>query len=208
MIPVQPQPEPGFFDAEVRTKGLAHLKAKGYALDQPLPAGATIEPHWRGDCLTALHTAYGGVCAYLCVFVERITGGMSVDHFIAKSALAGLSYEWSNYRLACSVMNSRKRDFDDVLDPFALEPDWFRLDLTCGRIFPNPELEPEQTALVTQTISRLGLDDPLCRELRVRWFDECLTEPLPESYLRRKSPFVWAEAQRQGLLLNSPASSA
>ena len=208
MIPVQPQPEPGFFDAEVRTKGLAHLKAKGYALDQPLPAGATIEPHWRGDCLTALHTAYGGVCAYLCVFVERITGGMSVDHFIAKSALAGLSYEWSNYRLACSVMNSRKRDFDDVLDPFALEPDWFRLDLTCGRIFPNPELEPEQTALVTQTISRLGLDDPLCRELRVRWFDEYLTEPLPESYLRRKSPFVWAEAQRQGLLLNSPASSA
>lgn len=208
MISVQPQPEPGFFDAEVRAKGLAHLKAKGYALDQPLPAGATIEPHWRGDCLTALHTAYGGVCAYLCVFVERITGGMSVDHFIAKSALAGLSYEWSNYRLACSVMNSRKRDFDDVLDPFALEPDWFRLDLTCGRIFPNPDLEPAQTALVTQTISRLGLDDPLCRELRVRWFDEYLTEPLPESYLRRKSPFVWAEAKRQGLLLNSPASSA
>lgn len=207
MIPVQPQPEPGFFDAEVRAKGLAHLKAKGYALDQPLPAGATIEPHWRGDCLTALHTAYGGVCAYLCVFVERITGGMSVDHFIAKSALAGLAYEWSNYRLACSVMNSRKRDFDDVLDPFALEPDWFRLDLTCGCIFPNPELEPAQTALVTQTISRLGLDDPLCRELRVRWFDEYLTEPLPESYLRRKSPFVWAEAQRQGLLLDSPASS-
>ena len=208
MIPVQPQPEPGFFDAEVRAKGLAHLKAKGYALDQPLPAGATIEPHWRGDCLTALHQAYGGVCAYLCVFVERITGGMSVDHFIAKSALAGLSYEWSNYRLACSVMNSRKRDFDDVLDPFELEPDWFHLDLTCGRIFPNPELEPAQTALVTQTISRLGLDDPLCRELRVRWFDEYLTEPLPESYLRRKSPFVWAEAQRQGLLLNPPASSA
>lgn len=208
MIPVQPQPEPGFFDAEVRAKGLAHLKAKGYALDQPLPAGATIEPHWRGDCLTALHQAYGGVCAYLCVFVERITGGMSVDHFIAKSALAGLSYEWSNYRLACSVMNSRKRDFDDVLDPFELEPDWFRLDLTGGRIFPNPELEPAQTALVTQTISRLGLDDPLCRELRVRWFDEYLTEPLPESYLRRKSPFVWAEAQRQGLLLNPPASSA
>ena len=208
MIPVQPQPEPGFCDAEVRAKGLAHLKAKGYALDQPLPAGATIEPHWRGDCLTALHQAYGGVCAYLCVFVERITGGMSVDHFIAKSALAGLSYEWSNYRLACSVMNSRKRDFDDVLDPFELEPDWFRLDLTCGRIFPNPDLEPAQTALVTQTISRLGLDDPLCRELRVRWFDEYLTEPLPESYLRRKSPFVWAEAQRQGLLLNPPASSA
>ena len=61
MISVQPQPEPGFFDAEVRAKGLAHLKAKGYALDQPLPAGASIEPHWRGDCLVCALT---GACLW------------------------------------------------------------------------------------------------------------------------------------------------
>ncbi len=204
MIPVQPQPEPDFFEAEVRAKGLAHLKDKGYALDQPLPAKAEIASYWRGDCLTALHRAYGGVCAYLCVFVERCTGGMSVDHFIAKSALAGLAYEWSNYRLACSTMNSRKREFDDVLDPFDLSPDWFHLDLTTGRIFPNPDLEDANHARVTQTIKRLGLDDPLCREMRVRWFDEYLREPLPNDYLRKKSPFVWAEANRQGLLITEP----
>jgi uncharacterized protein (TIGR02646 family) len=204
MIPVQPQPEPDFFEAEVRTKGLAHLKAKGYALDQPLPDGATIESYWRGDCLTALHKAYDGVCAYLCVFVERCTGGMSVDHFIAKSALAGLAYEWSNYRLACSTMNSRKRDFDDVLDPFEVSPDGFHLELTTGRIFPNPDLEDANHAQVEQTIKRLRLDDPLCREMRVRWFDEYLREPLPSDYLRKKSPFVWAEAHRQGLLTTGP----
>lgn len=200
MIPVQPQPEPDFFDAQVRTKGLTHLKEKGYALDQPLPAGATIESYWRGDCLTALHKAYGGVCAYLCVFVERGTGGMSVDHFVAKSALAGLAYEWSNYRLACTTMNSRKREFDDVLDPFEVPHGWFHLELTTGRIFPNPDLDNTNYSLVEQTIKRLGLDAPLHREMRVRWFDEYLREPLPEDYLRKKSPLVWAEANRQGLL--------
>jgi len=201
MIPVQPQPEPDFFDAQVRTKGLAHLKAKGYALDETLPGGATIASYWRGDCLTALHKAYDGVCAYLCVFVERCTGGISVDHFIAKSSLAGLAYEWSNYRLACSTMNSRKRDFDDVLDPFELSPDWFRLELTTGRIFPNPDLDDATRAQVGQTIKRLGLDDPLCREMRVRWIDEYLREPLPNDFLRKKAPFVWAEVKRQGLLI-------
>ncbi len=200
MIPVQPQPEPAFFDAQVRTKGLAHLKAKGYALNQPLPDGATIESYWRGDCLTALHKAYGGVCAYLCVFVERCTGGISVDHFVAKSALAGQAYEWGNYRLACSTMNSRKGTFDDVLDPFALDADWFHLELATGHVYPNPALGPAQTVQVTETIDRLALNDPLCQEMRVRWFDEYLNAPLPEDYLQSKSPFVWAEAKRQGLL--------
>lgn len=200
MIPVRQRQEPDFFDEQVRTKGLAHLKAKGYALDRPLPEGATITSYWRGDCLTALHEAYGGICAYLCVFVERCTGGMSVDHFIAKSALAGLAYEWNNYRLACSTMNSRKREFEDVLDPFELEKVWFRLELTTGHIFPDPDLDKSTFAQVDQTIKRLGLDDPLCREVRARWFEEYLSEPLPSDYLRKKSPFVWAEAHRQGLL--------
>lgn len=203
MIPVQPQPEPDFFDEQVRAKGLIHLKDNGYALDQSLPAKADIRPYWRGDCLTAMHKAYDGVCAYLCVFVERCTGGISVDHFIAKSALAGQAYEWSNYRLACSTMNSRKRDFDDVLDPFELSPDWFHLDLTTGRIFPNPVLNVADYAQVEQTINRLKLDEPLCREMRVRWFDEYLREPLPSDYLRKKSPFVWTEASRQGLLVTA-----
>lgn len=203
MIPVQPQPEPAFFETEVRVKGLAHLKNKGYALDQPPPAKADIAPYWRGDCLTALHKAYGGVCAYLCIFVERCIGGISVDHFIAKSALAGQAYEWGNYRLACSTMNGRKGTFNDVLDPFALAADWFHLELATGQVYPNPALEPGQTVQVTDTISRLELNDPLCKEMRVRWFDEYLNAPLPEGYLQSKSPFVWAEAKRQGLLLHA-----
>lgn len=199
MIPVAAQPEPADFDANVRTKGLAHLTEKGFALDQPLPPKADLQPYWRA-CLTDLHQSYNGVCAYLGVYFERIMGGASVDHFIAKSKHAGLAYEWSNYRLACSTMNSRKRDYSDVLDPFYLSPGLFRLQLSTGRIYPNPSLEAQAMRVVEETIERLGLDDPQCRNLRATWYQEYLEHGLPADYLKMKSPFVWQEANRQGLL--------
>jgi len=199
MIPVAAQPEPAAFDTDVRQKGVAHLNQKGFALDQPLPPNADIQPYWRA-CLTDLHQAYGGVCAYLGVFFERVMGGGSVDHFIAKSVSAGLAYEWANYRLACSTMNSRKREYSDVLDPFVLAPGLFRLQLSTGHIYPNPNLLAIPMRIVEETIERLGLDDPQCRELRARWYQEYLEHGLSADYLRRKSPFVWHEANRQGLL--------
>ncbi len=199
MIPVAAKSEPVHFDAKVRKKGLAYLAKKGFALDQPLPPNADIEPYWR-ECLTDLHQAYNGVCAYIGIFFERVMGGGCVDHFIAKSTAAGLAYEWSNYRLACSTMNSRKREYSDVLDPFYLAPDLFRLQLSTGHIYPNPRLAAQAMRIVEETIERLGLDDPLCCDLRARWYQEYLEYKLPPDYLKQKSPFVWREAYRQGLL--------
>src|SRR6266404_918782 len=149
MIPVAAQPEPAVFYAEVRQRGLAHLNKKGFPLDQPLPPKADIEPYWLA-CLTDLHQAYGGVCAYLGVFFERMMGGGSVDHFIAKSAHAELAYEWRNYQLTCSTMNSRKREYSDVLDPFFLAPDLLRLQLSTGHIYPNPDLDAVPMRLVEE----------------------------------------------------------
>ncbi|MCA9705348.1 MAG: hypothetical protein KDK70_05845 [Myxococcales bacterium] len=153
-----------------------------------------------------LHESYGGICAYLCVYIERCTGGVSTDHFVAKSKTAGLAYEWSNYRLACATMNARKRDFEDVLDPFALEPDTFRLELVTGHIYPNPHLSSPALARAQQTIDRLDLDDDGCRELRSRKFRDYVrvrgseANPMLEQQFRRDTPFVWLEASRQGLL--------
>lgn len=199
MIHVTAQPEPATFDAEVRRKGLTWLRKKQIALDQPLPPKKTIEPYWR-HCLGDMHTAYDGCCAYLAIFFERVTGGGSVDHFVAKSQRADLAYEWSNYRLACSRMNSRKRDYDDVLDPFEVEDGWFHLELVSGRVFPNPDLQPSRRDAVQATIDRLGLDDPGNREVRARHFQNWFQKDYPENYLRSYSPFVWYEARRQGLL--------
>lgn len=199
MIHVTAQPEPATFDTVVRQKGLAWLRRKRIALDQPLPSNTTIEPYWR-LCLDDLHTTYDGCCAYLAIFFERVTGGGSVDHFIAKSQRADLAYEWSNYRLACSRMNSRKREYDDVLDPFEIETGWFHIELVSGRIFPNPNLLPNQKDAVQATIDRLGLDDPGNREMRARHYQEYRQGLYTADFLKRRSPFVWSEANRQWIL--------
>jgi hypothetical protein len=131
MIHVNAQPEPSGFDVNVRQKGIAYLRNKKIALDKPIPPKTEIYPYWR-DCLDDLYSNYQGICAYLAVYFERVTGGGSIDHFIPKSKRADLAYEWCNYRLACSIMNCRKRDYEDVLDPFEIEDGWCSLILQRG----------------------------------------------------------------------------
>lgn len=199
MIPVHLQPEPASFDALVRQKGRAYLQKQGIVLTGPVQSELKILPYWR-DCLDDLHRSYGGVCAYLAVYIERVTGGSTADHFIAKSTDAGQAYEWSNYRLACSTMNSRKRNYSDVLDPFDVQANWFRLELTSGRIFTNPTLDTRLRNAVQQTIDRLSLDDGGNREMRARHYEEYCSGLYTATYLQRRSPFVYLEAARQQLL--------
>lgn len=199
MIHVTPQPEPADFDKKVREKGARYLADQGLDPNQPLPPNTRIPPLWR-DCLDDLYRLYSGTCAYLAVHFERVMGAGTVEHFIAKSSTPALAYEWDNYRLVCSHMNSRKRDFDDVLDPFCVKDGWFHLELVSGRVFANPNLTNAQIEQVNATIKRLGLDDSGCREMRARHFQEYCQGHNPAVHLRKRSPFVWMEAHRQGLL--------
>ncbi|MBM7865675.1 HNH endonuclease family protein [Heliomicrobium gestii] len=200
MIPVQPQPEPvPLFDEKVRRPGNAWLEEQGFDLDQPAPDRTKVRPYWR-DCLPELHKAYKGICAYTCLFIELGTGGASVDHFVPKSSQLRVAYEWTNYRLAGSKINSRKRDFTDVIDPFEVKPDMFYLELVTGAIYPNPKMPQIDQELAKKTINRLGLDRSDLRETRARHYqDYCQGEFIAE-HLRKYSPFVWKEAHRQGLL--------
>ncbi|WP_339133900.1 MAG: hypothetical protein WGN25_13980 [Candidatus Electrothrix sp. GW3-4] len=200
MIPVTEQPEPADFDAKVRRKGLAFLQKKGIAPDQPVPEGITLKPCWR-DCLDDLHVSYKGCCAYLAVYIERVTGGVSADHFTVKvGTSARLAHEWSNYRLACSIMNSRKGRYDDVLDPFHIKDNWFSLELVSGRIYPNPSLPFSITRQIQETIDRLRLDDAGNRAMRSRHYQEYIEGFCTTDFLKRRSPFVYTEACRQNLL--------
>ncbi|MCU0700366.1 MAG: hypothetical protein MUC96_27975 [Myxococcaceae bacterium] len=183
MIPVAPAPEPASFDAVVRRPGRTWLTKH---------KTGKLKPYWA-SCLDELWLRYHGVCAYLATHFERVTGAASVEHFVAKSSARQLAYEWSNYRLASRDVNGRKSDFDDVLDPFELEPDTFRLVLVLGQIVVNPSLRGSRRQRAADTIERLGLDRPLAREMRARHFEELHAgRRLPHD-----SPFVWAEMQRQ-----------
>ena len=193
MIPVAPQPEPNDFDTQVRQPGLRWLAENHGAASSQFP------PHWR-KCLTELHTAYDGICAYVCIYIEPVTGAQSVDHFIAKSPRPELTYEWSNYRLACARMNSRKREFEDVLDPFTLPLGTFRLALSTCEIKPTAPEGSWERQTADATLQRLGLNDQDCCDLRKYYLRRYQDGRISAEFLRERVPFVYQEVVRQGKL--------
>lgn len=223
MMHVEPRAEPtapGFdFDARVRQPGLsalAELTGHPPTLQRPGPRIAQrakqledLKPsvlreydYWT-RALDALHEAYGGICAYACFYIEPMCGP-TVDHFVAiTSTYPREAYEWRNYRLACSLMNSRKREFPDVLDPFQVEDGWFVLNLGTFKVEPAVGLAPEVEARVRQTITRLGLDSREYRNLCGRYFDAYWkpkdpARPIPLWFLEQQAPFLAREMRRQG----------
>jgi hypothetical protein len=203
VIPVQPQPEPNSFDQKVRKPGQAWLNKNSFPLDRPLPKKSKPEPFWT-ECLDDLYYGYNGICAYLAIYIEKATGAVSADHFVAKStSKACLIYEWGNYRLACLRMNTLKNKFDDVLDPFTMADNVFHLELISGHIYVNPAIAITDKKLFDEaknTRDRLRLDNGENCEMRRKHFEYYVTGRISEYHLRETSPFVWREAQRQNLL--------
>lgn len=193
MIHVDLQPEPDDFDSRVCQPG-----------QRALAAGVKeLPPYWR-ECIPALRERYRNVCAYLCVYIPRGSGAVSVDHLAPKSKRRELAYEWSNYRLVCSLMNARKRDFEDVLDPVEIPHGWFVLDLTFMQVLPSPALDPATRARVQATIDRLKLNDDECRAARDQWLACYWDKGMPFEMLEEMSPFVARELRRQGFILAVP----
>lgn len=120
---------------------------------------------------------------------------------LAKSKAWQQIYEWSNYRLACSLMNSRKGATATVLDPFDVEPGWFVLDTTFFQVAAGRGLDRDIRERVGVTIRRLGLNDHQCCEARSE-FAHCYWEgQITVDYLARHAPFVERELRRVGQLL-------
>ena len=188
MIPVQLQPEPTDFDERVRQPGIQALRGSPDKL-----------PDYWTRCLKQLHKASQGICAYLCIYIPPGVGARSVEHFLAKSSEPSLAYEWSNYRLACSLMNSRKNAYRDVLDPFEVGEHWFILEFSMLQVLPNPDLDAENARPVRETIQRLKLNDQECLDARADYYDAYLRKEVTFELLRRRSPFVASEMERQGL---------
>ncbi len=199
MVPETLKLEPPSFNGRVRIPGQNHLQTKGINISVPLPSGTKITSYWTRS-LDDLYEEYNGVCAYLAVHFERIMGGATVDHYLPKALRPDLAYEWSNYRLCSSIMNSRKNDYLDVIDPFSMQDNWFFLELTTGRIYPNAALDDIKKNAASLTITRLRLDGGVSRKLRTNYWDDYINGDISRDYLRRKAPFVWFEADRQDLL--------
>jgi hypothetical protein len=216
MIHVDLAPEPADFDEKVRQPGLraiAELVGEEPSTKRPGPRRPPIATRredipssafpdfWR-HALNDLLRAYHRICAYASVYIEPVTGAASVDHMLAKSQKWEQTYEWTNYRLACSLMNSRKGVVADVLDPFTIEDGWFVLELIGFQVEPVAGLDAAIHARVTATIEKLRLNDHECRTLREEYARNYWEHHVSFDYLRRRAPFVARELQRQGRLLD------
>lgn len=199
MIRVAPAPEPAQFDERVRQPGLAliaQLAAEAGSEDAVPPR--QFRPYWR-RALCDLLASYNRTCAYLSLHIPLATGTPSVDHMVAKSTAWDQVYEWSNYRLACLLMNARK-GVADVLDPFEIEDGWFALELVAFQVVPGQGVPADVRTRVVDTIDTLHLSDSVCCEARAAYAQDYWDGHIPLSYLRRRAPFVAKELERHGRL--------
>ena len=190
MIPVTPKPEPAIFDKKVRQPGLAFLKSR--------TPGQKLKTCWLA-CLDDLWTLHGGICAYMCTYIHRATGGSTLEHMVPKSPHVSLAYEWSNYRLACARLNSRKRDYEDVLDPFEVEDGWFGIAFPACVVLPGKKLPATRRVEFDRTVRRLKLNDPHCLVERTQYFDNYRLGDITFRFLERNAPFIARELDRQKL---------
>lgn len=215
MIRVELADEPLDFDAKVRQPGLRAIaelagesglpKRKGRPRKaiansrEQIPADKF--PSYWTESLPELRTAYGHICSYVCVYIEPVTGAASVDHMLPKSLSWQEAYEWRNYRLACSLMNSRKNDYRDVLDPFEIDDDWFQIELVGYQVIPRTDLDPAIKTCVQATIDRLKLNDRDCLTVREDYATDYFQGDISLGYLRRRAPLLAREVERQGRAL-------
>lgn len=200
MIRVVQQPRPADFDTLVEQPGRELLEElreqRGGTLEGLVRDD--LKPVWRaGSAL--LGDSYRWICAYAAMRISRTTGQPSVDHFAPKSSAPELAYEWTNYRLACQLMNARKRDYLDVLDPFEIHDDWFELDLDTYLLQPGEDLPVHTAQRVLDTIRRLKLNEreEHVEERRV-YVKAALAGETSPAWLRTNAPFIYKELVRLG----------
>ena len=203
MVPVKQQPEPDDFDQKVRQRGYQWLRKRGInPLTKIKPDNLDINkaaPIWRA-CSSDLATAYKNLCAYSAFYI-RPAEIHTIDHFLPKSKRLDLAFEWNNFRSCCALVNSKKKDATDILDPFQIQPLWFALNFWDFSIYPSDELPIPLKIQVQHTIDTLGLNRNPFKNRRKFDYDEYKT--CPDS-LRKYSPFVWQEAERQGYPETAP----
>ncbi len=220
MIPVKLADAPSDFDTRVKEKGLraiAELVGETPTEKRPGPKRTTFfksrdaipseefPPLWR-EVLPDMLTSYKHICAYLCLYIPHGTGSPSVDHVVPKSKKWDQVYEWSNYRLACALINSKKNDFHLAIDPCNMLDGLFALEFVEYQVKPGPEAKTEAVIKqVDETITTLGLNLGGCLKAREKYAEDYRKGPDNEgislSYLQRHAPFIAREMRRQKLLV-------
>lgn len=165
----EPQPEPAFFDKEVRQKGVRFIAKH--------PDAVKFANYWSQSvaCADAVRNAFGSLCAYSCL---RSHAG-DVDHFRSQNECRSdgalhIIYEWSNYRFADKTVNQVKNavKYTEILDPFEVENDWFSIDLPSLLLKMSSSINHSDVRTRGETsIEKLGLNGDYLKRRRRSIYD-------------------------------------
>ena len=208
MIPLQRYLEPPYFEEKVRQPGRKHLRAQRIKLSAVGVEWDKFKDFWK-ECKNDLVKLYNNYCAYTC-FHMHVTEDSTIDHINPKTrSPAYLAYEWDNYCLCCQVINRKKGNKIQNINPYYITKHLFFLILNTGYIYVNDAYKNSVLyQLANDTIQNLNLNNQ-------RWWKERqkvyldfkedrksgATLKRAEENLKNKNIFVWSEAKRQGKLI-------
>ena len=193
------------YEERVRLPGEAFLAAN------PSP---TREQFKRNDFWTEIHDemyeAYQGICMYCASWTPRTPTRASfwqtsIDHFMPKGRYPSLAYDWSNFRLCRSDINTNKGEDELVPDPFGIRNKWFTIDFATWRIGPTDTAPIYIRNRIRSTFVRLGLNEDAYIEERLAAAAIYVHRPAERGQLELLYPFLTAELARQSegtVLLN------
>ncbi len=207
--------QPGLFDLNCRQPGNAWLAAH-----------ADKDPHeqsaWWSQFKSDLARHFNYRCGWLATSIEmegvvehylscgnRKNGGNSLP-----SPHRHLAFEWTNYRYASGIVNSRKGNHDDaVLDPCKIEAGWFEVNLHGFLLQTTDAIPEEKRAKAEFTLDELELrNGHHARMARWRWYERYWNNGAPLLDLMEKdAPLVAAavrKAQANGDELPNPTECA
>ncbi len=194
MIRVVAKGEPVTFDVRVRAPGRKFLAV----CPNPTQVQWKTHSYWR-RMLPSLYAAYSGICSYSCHWIPCDTGADTVEHFKPKTKYPNDAYEWRNYRLVCQLLNSRKGDDEDILDPFAVQTGWFVIEFPSLMVKPAPVLGKALHDRVKKTRDVLGLnDDATCMMMRQQFVTDYCLEEINFAHLEKRAPFLALQMKEQG----------
>lgn len=197
MIAISRFAPPAGYTNNVKTPGERFLRTN------PNPSRADFKKHeyWR-YIHNDLYNLYNGICAYCASWTPRHAlptdpNYTSVDHFIPKSQMPSMAYDWTNYRLSRARLNSNKGNSLEIVDPCHIQNGWFILDFTTFLILPNSTLTNVLFDRIDKSITLLGLNDNDFVDQRLDIIYDYAWDRININDLTSTYPFIVSEMLRQ-----------
>ena len=118
-----------------------------------------------------------------------------VDHFfsITEARKVGqdhLAYDWGKLRYCDGWINQKKGSVA-VLDPFLVQPGWFRIILPSLQLVATNEIPAQHREIASFTLKRLGLtDEEAIVRFRSSWFQTYRKRKCDLDDLREVAPLI------------------